>query len=95
MNRCVRHGPFDFGAEIGNRTLNLGIMIAELSNVVSVVSVTYRVAPIALGTTEHKEARPSHTKLAREFPRRLPDSIYAAADESTTEPREISRSAEM
>ena len=42
------------------RSLDLGIMSAELGRQVSVVSITNRVAPVAIGTTKHNKAAVSH-----------------------------------
>ena len=72
------------GGERGTRTLDLGIM-----------RTTYRVVPVAFGATKHNEAQLGPAILPQEFLRQSSDTAYAAADESTAERREISKSAEM
>jgi hypothetical protein len=56
--------------ERGTGTLDLGIMSAE--KIGSVFSTTYRVASVAIGTTEHNKAARRHAKLTQNsmFPRR-------------------------
>src|SRR6266404_4390971 len=54
-------------------SLDLGIMRAEIQQVGSVFSTTYRVAPVANSTTKHNKAALGHAKLTQEF-----KGIYAA-----------------
>ena len=53
------------GGERGTRTLDLGIMSSESINL-HANSTTYRVAPVALDTTERNEAAPGPAKLPQD-----------------------------
>jgi hypothetical protein len=59
---CARNGPIDFGGERGTRTLDLGIVSAEYNILIYMVSISYRVAPVAFCTTWHNEAGPTPGK---------------------------------
>jgi hypothetical protein len=68
--RVVRQVLDLTGGERGTRTLDLGIMSADLKKIVSVVSTTYRVASVAFGTTKHNRALPGPAKVPRDLIRR-------------------------
>jgi hypothetical protein len=64
-NSAVHFYPIELiGGERGTRTLDLGIMSTHWK-IVLLFSISYRVAPVAIGTTEHNEAALGHAKLTQ------------------------------